>query len=113
MVQTIRPERREGDRRAPDRRGDGRRALGAASTEMDGVLYRLGRLQRVLVDVGSQVRELRTYAGESRPEPGELDDAAIEQIVRRLDAVAGALDSMRDDFDVARDAVEHALTDGS
>jgi len=111
MVQTIGPDRRAGDRRAGERRAIDRPAHRTETTDMDGVLYPLGQFQRVLIAVRAQVRELQAYASSAQPEDGELDEGAVDQIGRRLDAIEEALDGVRDDFDLARDAVEHAVED--
>jgi hypothetical protein len=111
MVQTIGPDRRAGDRRMGERRGIERPAHRTETTDMDGVLYRLGQFQRVLIDVRAQVRELQAYAEGAEPEAGELDEGVVDQIGRRLDAIEEALDGVRDDFDLAREAVERSLDD--
>ena len=108
MVQTIQPGERESDR-AADRRVANRRVESAEPADIDGVLYRLGRLQRVLVDVRAQVRELRTYVSCSRVDEATLSEAAVDDLRRRLVRVGDALDAMRDDYDLARDAVETVL----
>ena len=106
MVHTIRPERRESERRGGDRR-----VAPAETGDIDGVLYRLGRLQRVLIDVRAQVRDLRSYATVTQSDGRPVERDVVDNVTRRLERVEEALDAMRDDFDLARDAVESALED--
>ncbi|HEY3832586.1 MAG TPA: hypothetical protein VGO03_09860 [Acidimicrobiia bacterium] len=101
MVQTIGPNGREGEWR-----GDASRLQGADLPDLDGVLYRLGRLQRVLVDVKAQVHDLRTYASTAHADDAAPTDAVGGDLRRRMDRVEDALGSMRDDFDLVRDAVD-------
>ncbi len=100
MVQTVRPGERESERR------EGTRRLPRVDdADLDGVLYRLGRLQRVLVDVRAQVRELRTYASSAHVVDSEFTDSVGSDLHRRLERVEDALGAIRDDFDVTRDAL--------
>jgi hypothetical protein len=101
MMQTIGPNGREGDRR-----GGGSQLQGADVPDLDGVLYRLGRLQRVLVDVRAQVHDLRTYASSARADDAAPTEAVGGDLRRRMDRVEDALGAMRDDFDLVRDAVD-------
>ena len=101
MVQTIQPGERKSQRRA------GTHGVSRVDdADIDGVLYRLGRLQRVLVDVRAQVRELRAYASGARVHDAELTDPVTADLRRRLERVEEALGAMRDDFDVTRDAID-------
>lgn len=105
MVQTIRPERRESERRGSERRDR------VEQTEVDGLLYRLGRLHRVLIDVRSQVRELQAYASDAQLDRTELAEPTSGNVRRRIENVDEALERLRDDFDLARDAIESAFDD--
>ncbi|HEY1738886.1 MAG TPA: hypothetical protein VGI86_09265 [Acidimicrobiia bacterium] len=82
------------------------RLQGADVPDVDGVLYRLGRLQRVLVDVKAQVHDLRTYASSAHADASEPTEAVGGDLRRRMDRVEDALGAMRDDFDLVRDAVD-------
>ena len=85
---------------------------GADAPDLDGVLYRLGRLQRVLVDVRAQVHDLRTYASSAQADVTEPSEAVVEDLGRRMDRVDEAFAAMRDDFDLVRDAVDTLVTSG-
>lgn len=104
MVQTIGPNGREGERRGGVSRGQG-----ADAPDLDGVLYRLGRLQRVLVDVRAQVHDLRTYASSAQADGTEPSEVVGEDLRRRMDRVDEAFGAMRDDFDLVRDAVDELV----
>ncbi len=104
MVQRIGPDVRD-----TERRGGTSRIPRAEFADVDGLLYRLGRLQRVLVDVRGQVRELRSYASGAsgaRVDDVELTDPVVDDLRRRIARVEDALGAMRDDFDVVRDALD-------
>ncbi len=103
-MQQTHAERREGDRRSSDRR-DG----ATESDEIDGLLYCLGRLNRVLVDVRTQVRDLRVQAADVRLDTAEEPNPLHADAMRRVARVEDALDTLRDDFDLARDAIETAF----
>jgi len=103
MVQTIRPDGRGNEPRGVPR------LRSADAQDLDGVLYRLGRLQRVLVDVRAQVRELRTYSAGVRADEQTVDEAVSDDLRRRLERIMEALDEMRDDFDITRDSIEESI----